>query len=940
MRAALLVPLWLLALAGCVSPFRVPELDPAPDIGETLGDREFPDPVVLPIITSEPVPANPDKAIENYRALLELQADEATRDEARRRLADLQVQQADAAGNTAESEPTLRESVALYQRLLAENPGDPANDRLYYQLARAQQNLGDTPTAIETLATLTAEHPESRLSGDARFRRAELLFFEERFADSEAEYARVMALNDATPFFDIAQYKFGWSRYKQGNYDGAVSVFLDILNRELPENEWFEPEAAFAGVAGSKLDYARDSLRVISLSFANLGGGEAVNEYFARNGEPAYFPLVYVALGDTLLERERYTDAAETSAAFITRHARHPRAPDFQSRVIAAYRAGGFNDLVVREKERYVATYDPATDYWAGAPASAKVLGELRIHLDDLARHYYAKGQLDPETQRGDFLTAATYYRRILEVYPQDGQVAEINFMLGESLFNGGKTLEAAGEYARTAYDYPRHPRSAEAAYASVLAYQRHADEQPPELRRAALELAIAPALRYADTYPGHGQVLPALTRAAENLFELERYDAAIEVAGRVLAYDGNVDYRLRRNAWSVTANSHFAQERYALAEPAFVEELKLVSPRATERPEIVERLAASVYRQGEAARTGGELRQAVFHFLRVKTVAPGASILATADYDGASVLFELEDWAQAAREIEAFRTAYPADALIPDADKMLAVAYQRDAQPFKSAQVYRRITERPAEPADIRQEAAWLAAQLYDEAGAAAETATAYTQYLQAWPRPVTRGMTARSRLVELAQARGDRAEQQRWLRDIVSADATAGAERTDATRLLAAESALTLGQLAAAETRELSLSLPLERSLPVRRQAMERAIQSLTQAASYGFAEVTTAATYELGRLYQQFAAALMTSERPRNLDALALEQYELLLEEQAFPFEERAIDTFVTNLERIGQGLYDESIRESYRQLAIMAPAQYGRVERGERIYEPFH
>jgi cellulose synthase operon protein C len=199
---------------------------------------------------------------------------------------------------------------------------------------------------------------------------------------------------------------------------------------------------------------------------------------------------------------------------------------------------------------------------------------------------------------------------------------------------------------------------------------------------------------------------------------------------------------------------------------------------------------------------------------------------------------------------------------------------------------------------------------------------------------------MTARSRLVELAEARGDRAEQQRWLRDILSADASAGSERSDATRLLAAESALTLGKLLAAETRELALSLPLERSLPVRRQSMESAIQALTQAAGYGFAEVTTAATYELGRVYQAFAAALMTSERPRNLDALALEQYELLLEEQAFPFEERAIDTFAANLKRIEQGLYDDAIRESYRQLAIMAPAQYGRVERGERIYEAFH
>lgn len=940
MWVRLITPLTALAMVACVSPVKRTELDPTADIGKVVGRRQAPDPEVLPIIASEPIAPDANRAIENYRQLLALEADKFTRDEAQRRLADLQVQLADAEGNTEDSEASLRESVALYQRLLKENPNDDANDRVYYQLARAQQNLGQTSVAIDTLAQLTAAHPESRLAGDARFRRAELLFIEDRFAEAESEYQQVMAVGDATPFHDIAQYKFGWSRYKQANYDGAIDVFLAILDRELPTGDLFEVEAAFAQLASSKTDYARDSLRVTSLSLANLGGGSAANDYFARKGDVRFFPLVYVALGDELLSRQRFTDGAEASAAFIQRYPSHPRAPDFQSRVIVAYQEGGFNDLVVREKERYVATYDPAAPYWGGAPSTAAVLTELRLHLGDLASHYYAKGQQNADDNEADFITAAGYYRRIIEVFPQDTDVAEINFMLGESLFNGGRTLEAAEEYARTSYDYPRHPRSAEAAYASVLAYQRYASEQTPEGRPVALEFAITASLRYADTYPGHGQVLPALTRAAEDLFELTRYDEAIAVAARVLQAPGNIDYRLRRNAWGVTANSHFAQARYAQAETAFIEELKLVSPRASERPEIIERLAASVYRQGEAARDGGELRQAVFHFLRVKTVAPEATILATADYDGASVLFELKDWPETARVVEAFRLAYPQNSLIPDADKMLAVAYQSDDKPVLAAAVYGRITDRVSEPGDIRQEAGWLSATLYDEGKAFTQAAVAYEKYVRSWARPVPRAMTARTRLVEIAKDNNDTPKQLLWLREIVAADAAAGAERTDATRLLAAESSLTVGRLVAADTRNMRLTLPLQTSLQARSQSMDTAIRALTQAAGFGFAEITTAATYELGLLYQEFAQALMASSRPRDLDALALEEYELLLEEQAFPFEEKAIETYLTNLQRVPQGIYDDWIRESYRQLITLAPAIYGRNERGETIYEPFN
>lgn len=929
-----------LALTGCATR----GIDPGPSVGDVMKGQTAPDPDVLPIIKSEPIASDPQRAIDNYRELLKLESDRLTREESERRLADLQVRMADAEGATEAAAETMAESIALYEKLLKENPDSPDNDRIYYQLARAHQNLGNTPQAIEVLAKLTARHPESDLLGDARFRRAELLFFESRYVEAEAEYAEVMALADATPFFDVAQYKLGWSRYRQSRYDAAVDVFIEILERELPPGEAYDLETALAGLDSRKVDYTRDSIRVIGLAFTQLGGGDAANEYFARQGDPRFFPLLYAALGDQLLERKRYTDAADASAAFIERHRQHPLAPDFQERVIAAHEAGGFSDLVVREKQRYAETYDPDAPYWAGRAPTPEVLTALRGHLGDLSAHFYASGQrpADDTTQPGaktaDFMTAAGYYRRIIEVYPRDEKVAEMNFLLGESLFNGGEPLNAAREYERTAYDYPAHERSAEAGHAAVLAYQRHAETQPAAARPAALELAITGALRFADAFPNHGEALRVTTRAAEDLYELQRYDQAIEVAQRVITQPGKADENLMGSAWAVAADSHYALKQYPEAEKGFVASLNIMSKGAEERPETVEKLAASVYKQGEIAREGGELRQAVFHFLRVKTIAPTASIVATADFDGASTLFELEDWPQTAQVLEAYRSNHPDSPRIADADKMLALAYQRDEKPYEAATVYARVADRTGEAPDIRQESAWLAATLFDASGRdPAAAGQAYERYVTAYPRPVDRAMVARSRLVEMAGS--DPARRSRWLRDIVAADASAGAERTDATRLLAAESSLALGRALAQKTAAMRITLPLNESLTARRKAMEETVAMLNQAAAFGFTEVTTEATQQLGVVYLNFAAALNASERPGNLDALALEQYELLLEEQAFPFEERAIETFETNLKRIPQGIYDDAIRNSYRELVKIAPAIYGRNERGISIYEPF-
>ena len=97
----------------------------------------------------------------------------------------------------------------------------------------------------------------------------------------------------------------------------------------------------------------------------------------------------------------------------------------------------------------------------------------------------------------------------------------------------------------------------------------------------------------------------------------------------------------------------------------------------------------------------------------------------------------------------------------------------------------------------------------------------------------------------------------------------------------------------------------------------------------------EVTTAATFRLGEVYRQFSKDLMDSERPGGLDELALEQYELLLEEQTFPFEEKAIELFETNASRASDGVWDEWVERSFTELASLMPARYAKAERIENV-----
>ena len=114
-----------------------------------------------------------------------------------------------------------------------------------------------------------------------------------------------------------------------------------------------------------------------------------------------------------------------------------------------------------------------------------------------------------------------------------------------------------------------------------------------------------------------------------------------------------------------------------------------------------------------------------------------------------------------------------------------------------------------------------------------------------------------------------------------------------------------------------------------------MEVALEAYAKAAEYGVAEVTTAATYQLAELYHGLSRALFDSERPPELTQLELAQYDILLEEQAFPFEEEAIQLHEVNAARTVDGIYDEWVADSLVSLAQLMPGRYAKYEKGERV-----
>ena len=114
-----------------------------------------------------------------------------------------------------------------------------------------------------------------------------------------------------------------------------------------------------------------------------------------------------------------------------------------------------------------------------------------------------------------------------------------------------------------------------------------------------------------------------------------------------------------------------------------------------------------------------------------------------------------------------------------------------------------------------------------------------------------------------------------------------------------------------------------------------MQLALKAYGVAAEYGVAEVATAATYHIAEIYRDLGRALLASQRPKGLSADELEQYNVMLEEQAYPFEEKAIELHEVNVQRIASGIYDQWVKNSFEALGKLRPVRYAKVEKSEVI-----
>ena len=311
-------------------------------------------------------------------------------------------------------------------------------------------------------------------------------------------------------------------------------------------------------------------------------------------------------------------------------------------------------------------------------------------------------------------------------------------------------------------------------------------------------------------------------------MYEMKDYRPAIEAAQRVIDRYPRADVVIRRSAWIVVAHGSFELADYPQAEHAYTQVLAATPEGDESRAALVDNLAASIYKQGELANEAKDYRAAADHFLRIRTAAPTSSIRPAAEYDAGAALIRMQDWKAAVDVLEAFRTTFPKNKLLLEATKQIAYAYRQSGQLSHAAGEYDRIASQSDDPA-LRSEALLDAGDLYVQSNSRDRALDAYGRYVKEFPKPVETAIETRFKIAEIYKVANDEAFYHQQLEEIVSADASAGSERTSRTRTLAARSALVLAEQLYGNFIVVKLRQPFETSLQDKKQRMDSTIAAM---------------------------------------------------------------------------------------------------------------
>lgn len=817
---------------------------------------------------------------------------------------------------------SLQKTANLLTTSLNDFPNENNSDITLYQLAKIYEKLGRPEDALLRLKELSLRFPQSDYFAESKFRIGEYEFLEEDYLNAEMSYTDVIFSGGAHPLYEKALIKRGWARLKQKLYADSIEDFsMAIQHRK------FESYKTLS--SGEKSDFD-EYFRALTLAIRSSDEFGLLENYFSSKTDTAYIYQVYFLASQFELREKNYDGASKLLDKYMKLHAQSAEVLDAQLYQLMIFRLSGATEKYTASMDRFYKMYeaDLLNSSHKNSVLQNKEMTEIIrkniLILADLEHNNFRKNKSIYSLDQ-----AKLWYERYLKHFKGYARKDKVYTAYGELLVTEKSYERALYLFEMAAYDGDI-VLDKEAAYATIdISNKLLSQNKKPDVW---LDKLIEYASRSIKLYGSDQRYQIAFLHSLEQAYKYNKYDTILRVSNELPTSVSDVTKNQVNYLQSLSylkLNNPYAAESLLLS--------LLQNPQDPKRLDYGNALALSLYNQGKTKEEDGEIKGAVLDWIRIANTVPEATIAADSLYEAINLSVNSEYWEEAAFATEMFQQKFPKHTLYKDATRQLSLVYLKLGKTDRAAIVFESIAKQDSDKS-VKMAALWQAAELYASQKKTDDAIRAYSDYAKTYNSPYPQYIEAMNKLVDLYEQKRNVKDAYLWRHKILTADRASSTEQKNSRTLtIAANTALKLAEQEHYLFGNIRLVEPLDRNLKLKKTHMQNAISLYGQAASFQIADATLQATHSIGDIYYEFSKQLMSSQRPHGLTEDELEQYNILLEDQAFPFEEKSIEFYEINMARTADGYEGSWIMKSMESLRALFPSRYDRKFK-TAIYNP--
>ncbi|EWH08214.1 TPR repeat-containing protein [Catenovulum agarivorans DS-2] len=867
------------------------------------------------------------------------------------------------ADSAQKSNEMLRSNIERFKELLASYPNNSNNPKIYYQLAKSYSLLGETLLSLQSLEKLAELYPTSPYLEEVYFRIGDIYFSHNNYPRARDALTKALAVGQGK-YQNNALYMLAWSQFKLSDYQNASQHFIKLIVQS------GEVAKLKQGGASSMITDAQRAL-ILLLSQQETGQQEATPQQ-TENPLVALIdhaqqqgldttelePILYQKLAQFWLAKDLKNEALATYLTYIERKPENFAAAEFLLAVIGLYPENSTKAFAY--KVQFVEDYFVGTNAWNKFTdqQQQQILANLSQFSLLKARQLYATAQdTYYELEKDEvvaYRAAAIWFEKYLlsqQKLAQLNLTTDVQDKLIQQLMLAAQARYIASDYVASIEHYQKlvqlQPDNADSLYSLIIVYQqalKHLNQAQPQQKFTELQLSNY-WRDFISLYPADRRALYMARQLADYAYAQQDLVSLISQQQFIIQHL-DAKTKDKQQASLLVANLQYQLKQYVESEQSYQQALLYIDKNNQKDlfKQTQNLVAASAYFYAQAL-LELEPEQAAKQFLKVADLAFSNEYTQNALTQAADILMEQVDKSQGVAVLKRIRKQYPNSDYAKAVPAKLAKVYTDQQQWSLAAKQLELIAKntniKQPEGYELARQAQYTAAEYYAKDNDMEAARLALRTYAHNYPKPFDMAQEVRLKMAEFYTQPRDLNKKYFWYRKIVQfhkkeARLHSG-EVLQRSEYLASFAAFELAKAHHQTFARVKLVVPLQQSMAKKQQAMKDAIYYYQQVMDLALIDFVPQANFHLAELYRTLAREIMQSERPAELDELALEEYELILEEVAYPFEEKAIELHQVNLARTWTNQYDEWIAQSLDKLAALVPAQYKRSLIEVDIYE---